>query len=254
MLDYIKDLALRAGEIMHRKFEIFDKDSPGDRNDIVTSADIEVERFLIENFKREYHSYDIFSEETENQPTGSDHVWVIDPIDGTKNFTHGLPMSSISIGLLREGLPVLGVIYNPIVDDMYWAEQGGGAWKNDRPIHASLNGMPQSIILIEGSSVFEKNRQYPKKLDRIVLATRHLGCASLNLAYIAEGIVDAYVDEDLKCYDIAAGAVIIQEAGGMITGLNGAPLFPRQLDYADIYTAASNRTVHQEFLEILNQG
>ena len=255
MIEYVKEIAREAGGIMRGKFEVFAKDSSDTQNDIVTSADFEVEHFLIDRLSSKYPAYDFFSEETPDQQPASDHVWVIDPIDGTKNFAHGLPLVAISIGLLREGIPILGVIYNPLLEEMYWAKTGSGTFKNGRPIHASsIEEIAQSLVLIEGGTICDKNRQYPKKLNRLALAIRHLGCASLNLAYIAEGIVDAYIDEDLKCYDIAAGIVILEEAGGKITNLANQPLFPRPFDYTDIDTVATNGKVHSKFLSIVNEG
>ena len=196
-------------------------------SDLVTEADVAVNSFLIEKIQERYPDHKITSEEEDEKgPGDADYEWIIDPIDGTANFIHGIPHFAISIAAREKGKLAVGLIYDPIRREMFTAAKGEGAKLNDRKIRISQQKTLEGAIIGTGFP-FKKHSvlpEYLKQFESIFTQTagiRRAGAASLDLAYVAAGRLDGFWELDLKPWDIAAGALLIREAGGMITDQHG---------------------------------
>jgi myo-inositol-1(or 4)-monophosphatase len=258
VLETVKQIVVDAGRLLIEKEkdkEVFRKDSRGDKHDVVTSVDFAVEKFICERLKDVMAGAQIFTEETDFSDVTSEYFWAIDPIDGTKNFAAGIPLVGISVGLLRYFAPVLGVILNPYTGELYHAEKSKGAFRNGEQIRVSgAERVSDCMVILEGKEISARNREYARRLTADARTIRNFGCATLNLTFLAEGRVQAYIDEDLKYYDIAAGAVILEEAGGKMTNVKGKPIFPRKPDFNDIDVVASNDKIHSILIEYISKG
>ncbi|MBI1260969.1 MAG: inositol monophosphatase [Rhizobiales bacterium] len=193
----------------------------------VSAADKKAEKTLFEELNKARPGYGFLMEEG-GVVEGADksHRWIIDPLDGTTNFLHSIPQFAISIGLEREGQIVAGVIYNPITDELYTAEKGGGAYLNDRRIRvAARRELNQSIVACGvpdlGRPGHERFLGELSHVMKQVAGVRRMGAASLDLAYVAAGRFDAYWEANLAPWDMAAGIIMVREAGGYIADLKG---------------------------------
>jgi myo-inositol-1(or 4)-monophosphatase len=193
----------------------------------VSVADQKAEKTLFEELSRARPNYGFLMEEG-GEVAGSDtsHRWIIDPIDGTTNFLHGIPMFAISVGLEREGQMVAGLIFNPVMDELYTAERGKGAYLNDRRLRVSARATLADAVLATG--IPHRGRDnHPRFLREIELMTRQVagirrtGAASLDLAWTAAGRFDGYWEHDIKPWDMAAGLVLLREAGGLASDAAG---------------------------------
>ena len=195
--------------------------------DFVTSADKRTERILIEELSKARPGYGFLAEEG-GAVEGKDatHRFIVDPIDGTTNFMHGVPHFAISIGLEREGQLVAGVIYNPVTDDLFTAEKGHGAYLNNRRLRvAGRKELPPSLIATGLPWLGRDGAARAVAETAAVLGAtsgiRRFGAASLDMAWVAAGRFDGYWERGLQPWDVAAGIVIVREAGGMVSDLNG---------------------------------
>ncbi|MEQ1820297.1 MAG: inositol monophosphatase family protein [Terricaulis sp.] len=196
-------------------------------SDFVTSADIKAEKTLFEELSKARPGY-CFVMEERGVVEGTDKTnrWIVDPLDGTTNFLHGVPHFAISIALEREGVLIAGVIYNPVRDELFWAERGQGAYLNDRRLRvAGRNDMRDALFAcgtpFHGKSGHEKALG---EIERVIAKTagiRRFGAASLDLAYVAAGRFDGFWERNLGVWDIAAGAVLVREAGGTVNEVDG---------------------------------
>jgi myo-inositol-1(or 4)-monophosphatase len=224
--------------------------------DLVTEADLASEKLIIERIKSHYPRHAILAEESgstegvEVIPGRSDWKWIIDPLDGTTNFAHGYPCFCVSIGLEREGSIEIGVVYDPMRDEMFAAERGQGATLNDRRIRVSEIEDLNSAMLCTGFPYNVRERpNFERHFANFTMeaqAVRRDGSASLDLAYLACGRFDGFWEEGLKAWDIAAGVLLVEEAGGRVSDFTGAPL--------DLYkpkTLASNGLVHDAMMRVL---
>lgn len=195
--------------------------------DFVTASDKRVEEILYEELHGARKGYGFLGEETGDSPgTDPSHRWIVDPIDGTLNFVHGIPHFAISIALEREGVLVAGVVYNPIRDELYWAEKGRGAFMNDHRLRVSARTGLDDAVIATGIPFRGKpgHAQFLKELHQItqnVAGVRRFGAASLDLAMVAAGRFDAFWERGLKPWDVAAGVVIVREAGGQARAIDG---------------------------------
>lgn len=228
MLTIAKRAAFAAGDIMKsavdnsQRLEISEK-SP---NNFVSNADIAVEQTAIDVIRKAYPGHRILGEENgETGDANSEYRWVIDPIDGTTNFIKGLPHFAISIAVLKNNKLEAGLVYNPITDEMFTAARGQGATLNDRKIRAS-QVLPENAIIATGIP-FKNEDLHPQTIKHLtnVLTTfpdiRRSGSAALDLCYVACGRVDGYYEYALSEWDIAAGALIAQESGAIVSDANG---------------------------------
>ena len=220
--------------------------------DFVTTADKRTERILIEELTRARPGYGFLGEEG-GVVEGKDktHRFIIDPIDGTTNFMHGIPQFAISIGLEREGQLVSGVVYNPVTDDLFMAEKGHGAFLNDKRLRVAARKELGPSVIATGLPFMGKegHARALAETGAVMNATagiRRMGAASLDLAYVAAGRFDGFWEHNLQAWDIAAGVVLVREAGGMITDLNGGT---EMLTQGTVM--ASNEYLHPQLLKLL---
>ena len=196
-------------------------------SDFVTSADIKAEKTLFEELSKARPGYSFLMEERGAvEGTDKSHRWIVDPLDGTTNFLHGIPHFAISIGLEREGVLVAGVIYNVVRDELYWAEKGQGAYLNDRRLRVAARGELRDALFATGTPYHGKpgHDVFLGEVERVIARTagvRRFGAAALDLAYVAAGRFDGFWERGLSAWDIAAGAVLVREAGGFISEIDG---------------------------------
>ena len=194
--------------------------------DIVTAADTAVEDFLVSKIHAEFPDHSINAEESGEQELAADHTWYIDPIDGTLNYAHGLPQYCISVAYAYQGQLQLGVVYSPPIDEAFWAVKGGGAYLNGEKIEVSSVELLRDSMLITGFRNYlldtpRSNIDNFVRLSREVQTIRRLGSAALDIVYVACGRVEAFWEIDLNPWDVAAGILIVREAGGIVEGLYG---------------------------------
>jgi myo-inositol-1(or 4)-monophosphatase len=220
--------------------------------DFVTSADKRTEKILIEELSKARPGYGFLGEEG-GAVKGADgtHRFIIDPIDGTTNFMHGIPHFAISIGLEREGQLVAGVVFNPVTDDLYTAEKGHGAYLNNKRLRVAARKELAPAVIATGLPFLGKagHARAAAEMAEVMNVTagiRRFGAASLDLAYVAAGRFDGFWERSLQAWDIAAGIVLVREAGGMVNDLNGG---------ADMLTGgtvlASNEYLQPQMLKLL---
>lgn len=187
-------------------------------SDIVTEADKASEQVIINNINRTYPQHAILSEEMGGNAIESDYRWIIDPLDGTTNFSNGLPLFSVSIAVEYRGEVIVGVVYAPYLDEMFHALKGGGAWLNGKPIAPSGKESLSHSVVTTGFPV-DKDITTDNNLDNVsrvlprVRGMRRLGSAAIDLCYVAAGFLDGYWEMNLHTWDVAAGQLIVQEAG-----------------------------------------
>ncbi len=226
--------------------------------DFVSNADERTERILIEELSKARPGYSFFGEETGvREGPDKSHRFIIDPIDGTTNFLHGVPMFAISVALEREGQLQSAVVYNPVTDDMFVAEKGHGAFLNDKRLRVAVRKNLAETLIATGIPFMGKGDQdlHDRSLAevRTIIArttgVRRCGAASLDLAYVAAGRFDAYWERVLNPWDIAAGILLVREAGGIVTDLDNGP---DPLKTHDVL--AANEALHPQLLKILKDA
>ncbi len=201
--------------------------------DFVTNSDRKVEKIIIEELSKYKKNYSVISEECgEISNSDKDNIWIIDPIDGTTNFLHGIPHFCISIALKNKNEIVSGLIFDPIKNEMFYAEKDNGAYYNNHRIHVSKKKNLEECL-------FGTNSSGIKKTD---LNTRVSGSAALDMAYVANGRYDGFFQDKLNLWDIAGGIIIIKEAGGKINELNYSKI-------QNINLRASNNNIYNKMLE-----
>ena len=221
--------ARRAGRSLKRdlgEIENLQVSMKGPAN-FVSLADKRAEQMLYDDLIKARPGYGFLGEEGGNREgTDKSHMWVVDPLDGTTNFLHGIPHFAVSIGLLREGVAIAGLIYNPANDELYMAEKGGGAFLNDTRLRvAGRKQLNECVIACGlphiGRGDHELSRREMTALQPRVAGLRRFGAASLDLAFVAAGRLDGYWERNLQPWDIAAGIVLIKEAGGTVGDIHG---------------------------------
>lgn len=222
--------------------------------DFVTIADQKAERIVREELERARPRYGFLMEES-GEVVGQDtsHRFIVDPIDGTTNFMHGVPNFAVSIALEESREIVAGVVYNPINDELFWAERNQGAFLHDRRLRVSRRGnLTESLVagppFVPAAHDYDKWAALTKRLGQAT-TLRVFGAAALSLTYVAAGRLDGYVEEGLNPWDVAAGAIILQEAGGQITDFSGGG---RWLKNGEI--VASNNGLHSQLLTLAQGG
>jgi myo-inositol-1(or 4)-monophosphatase len=247
------EIAREAGEFLKGRFHADHSiDFKGEIN-LVTEADRGSEKIITSRIQHLFPDHDIMAEEGTNVTRGSEYRWIIDPLDGTTNYAHGFPVFCVSIALQRMDEIILGVIYNPMLDELFVAERGEGASLQGKKIHVSdterlaeafvATGFPYDVRENSGDALAYFDEMIPK-----AQAVRRAGSAALDLAYLAAGRFDGFWELRLKPWDTAAGWILVEEAGGMVTDLSANPYV---LESPSI--VASNGVMHRELMEILNQ-
>ena len=195
--------------------------------DFVSASDKKVEKILIEELQKARPDYSILSEEIGEINNDSEFKWVVDPIDGTSNFLHGIPHFGISLGLEQNKEIICGIIYDPIKDEMFLAEKGNGSYLNNQRIRVSSRSkLKDCLIVTGGPRQNHKNKEvcmeeYKKFSSKVLIPIRKMGSASLDMAYVASGRCDGFWQRNLNYWDIAAGIILVKEAGGFVTDFQG---------------------------------
>jgi myo-inositol-1(or 4)-monophosphatase len=246
--------ARKAGRALKRDFGEVEKlqvSLKGPAN-FVSSADKRAEEIVYQELSRARPGYGFLGEEG-GRREGADktHTWVVDPLDGTSNFLHGIPQFAVSIGLEREGTIVAGVIYNPANDELYTAERGKGAFLNDQRLRVAgrqrlLDAVVACALPHHGRGDLALFRQEFAAVQDKVAGFRRFGAAALDLAWVAAGRLDAYWERNLSPWDMAAGLLMVREAGGFVSDIDGGDAM---LEKGHI--TAGNETMHRELLRLL---
>ena len=250
-LAFVTDLAKHAGEILQsytgKELDIKHKS----RTDLVTNADNASENFLIEAIKKTFPDHTINAEESGELEGSAVHQWFIDPLDGTLNYAHGVPIYSVSIGYAYQGEIKLGVIYDPTRDEMFSAERGKGAALNNVPMKVSKNSDLINCMLVTGFptdlwGTRDDNMDNFFRFSQLAQTVRRLGSAALDIAYVAAGRLDGFWRNSVFQWDIAAGALMVEEAGGMVTNIYGDADFMQK----PVSIVAANPIIHAEMLDV----
>ena len=220
--------------------------------DFVTNCDKKVEKILIDELLKARPSYSILSEEIGEINNDDSFKWIIDPIDGTSNFLHGVPHFAISVGLEHNKEIICGIIYDPIKDEMFTAEKGNGSYLNNQRMRVSSRSKLEDCMIFTGGPKRDaKNRElalkeYYKFSIKVLTPIRKLGSASLDMAYVAAGRCDGFLQRNLNYWDVAAGIILVKEAGGFVTDFNG------ENEYIQNKTIlATNAKINKEMIEVL---
>jgi myo-inositol-1(or 4)-monophosphatase len=246
--------AARAGaaeiqRFFNNDFKISNKEGV---NNLVTEADHASEKAIMDVIRKNFPGHYILTEETGAIVQDSAYKWVIDPIDGTVNFAHGIPLNCVSIAVEHEGEIVLGVVYNPHMNELYFAEKGSGSTLNDKPIRVSEQAETIKACLVTGFPYTYINMpngplEIFERFIRKGVPVRRLGSAAIDLCWVAAGRFDGFYEHKLEPWDSAAGYLIVEEAGGRVTDFTGSKF--------SIYqhrVLATNGKIHDEMLAIIN--
>jgi myo-inositol-1(or 4)-monophosphatase len=257
VLNVMIKAAHRAGRSLKRdlgEVEQLQVSLKGPRN-FVTAADKRAEEIVREELAKARPDYGFLGEEGGTHE-GSDktHRWIVDPLDGTTNFLHGIPHFAVSIALERNGAIVAGLVYNPANDDLFVAERGKGAFLNDQRIRvAGRQRLSEAVVACGlphyGRGDLALGRSEIEAAQQHFAGLRRFGAAALDLAWIAAGRFDAYWERDLSPWDMAAGIILVREAGGFVTDLDGHDAI-----LTKGHIAAGNETMHRELLKLLKEA
>lgn len=220
--------------------------------DFVSASDKKVEKILIDELQRARPNYSILSEEIGEINNDKSFKWIIDPIDGTSNFLHGIPHFAISIGLEHDKEIICGIIYDPIKDEMFAAEKGNGSYINNKRLRVSSRSKLKDCVIFtggpkHGSVDRELSLEECKKISsEVIIPIRKFGSAALDMAYVAAGRCDGFWSRNLNYWDIAAGIIIVKEAGGFVTDFDG------ENEYIQNKTIlVANSKINKEMIEVL---
>lgn len=254
------EAAKSAGKIIKDRIGTISNEEITQKNvsDYVTQVDVESEKIIIDYIKKHFPGHQLMSEESSDNYKRAEYLWIVDPLDGTTNFIHGFPVVAISIALMYKGELTLGVVYDPARDELFYAERGSGAFLNEQKIRVSLIKEPALSLIATGFPF--RNKQYInnyikifRELLYLVSDLRRPGAAAIDLAYVACGRVDGFFEFALNPWDIAAGTVLIKEAGGAVSDFQGGE------DYLEAgHIIAGNPVIHlflvEKIKEILRAG
>ncbi|ANA40869.1 MULTISPECIES: inositol monophosphatase family protein [Geobacter] len=222
--------------------------------DLVTEVDEACEELIVATIRAAFPDHDILAEEQTRETGTSRYRWIVDPLDGTTNYAHGFPWFCVSIALEIDGEMAVGVVYQPVMDELFSAVKGEGAFVNGRPIHVSSRAPLNQCLLATGFP-YDRTRGNENNIDNFYCfqfaarAVRRAGAAALDLACVAAGRLDGYWELKLKPWDVAAGCLLVTEAGGRVTTHNGDPF-----SVSEHRILASNGLIHDEMLAVLAAG
>jgi myo-inositol-1(or 4)-monophosphatase len=252
MIDDIIHISKQAGSLIREGFgKQFKVDFKTNEINLVTEIDTASEKLIVDFIRKKFPSHNILAEESGGTNNSSEYLWVVDPLDGTTNFAHGLPIFSVSIGLQKNGETIAGVVYDVMQDIIYAAEKGSGAAANSVKIKVSENNNLQHSLLVTGFPYNIKENP-DKALERFTTLSkrargiRRLGSAAIDFCYVATGVFDGFWEVHLNPWDICAGKLIVEEAGGIVTDFDG--------NLIDIFTKrilCTNRKIHQKMIEVM---
>jgi len=253
-LSILKSWASEAGKVL--------RDGYGKRHqirykgvaDLVTEIDQRSEDLLVSKIRQHYPTHSILAEESGRLNGDHDSCWCIDPLDGTTNYAHGLPFFSVSLAYAEKGKVQMGVVLDPMLGECFSAERGKGAWLNDESIHVSktsnlIEGLLATSFPYEFEDSRVRNLNYFSRFIKLTQSIRRMGSAALELCYVGAGRLDGYWEVKLHPWDVAAGGLIVEEAGGVVTNLDGT------VDYVSppCATVAANPMIHRHMMAVMEQ-
>lgn len=254
-LEFAHLLAEEAGEIIRKgwngSFKIYEKGTGGD---LVTDVDLAAEAAIFDRIRSKYPSHGTLGEESGGtSPLDKGYLWVVDPLDGTTNFSHRFPFVAVSIALLKEGEPIVGIVHNPILNELFSAVKGGGTTFQGKTAKVStLSSLPKSLLATgfayDRKETGDNNYREFCHMTTVSQGVRRAGAAALDLAGVAVGRFEGYWERGLKPWDVAAGILLVSEAGGKVTSYEG-----KALDLSSGRVLASNGLIHQEMIEELSR-
>lgn len=254
-LKFAQELAQKAGAVLRGSFGHLNESQIKSKggHDVVTALDEEVEALCVQEIRAAWPSCGIIGEEGTSDKPESEYVWVIDPLDGTKNYTIENPFFCTTLCLLKNKEPVVAVIYEPITDHLFYAAKGKGAFKNGQPIHVSATDDLKKAMLLychaPTPEAIKKAEHYVVGLKLAARDAARLRSAGSEMALVAKGVCEAYLMNKLPLWDLAAGALLVREAGGKATDFSGKSWVP-----GDENIIVSNGTeIHEEMLKIINK-
>jgi myo-inositol-1(or 4)-monophosphatase len=249
------DAVVRAGDIQIARFGSVLRVEKKGAIDLVTEIDVEVERMFRALIAERFPDHDVLAEEMGQPRTGARHRWVFDPLDGTTNYAHGIPIFCCTLALEIDGVPTVAAVYDPNRRELFTAERGGGARLNGEPLTVSSTATLNDAVLVTG---FPYDVHEPQRLQDIVglfagfvgraRAVRRLGSAAIDLCWVAAGRMDGFWEQALMPWDVMGGALIVEESGGRVTGLDGSAW-----DAHGGSVLASNGHVHDEMLAVIRK-
>ena len=254
-LDIAVKAAKKAGSIHKKYFQgNYKLKTKSASFDLLTSADTEAEEEVVSLIRKHFPGHNFLAEENKYLTTDSEYTWVIDPLDGTNNFACGLPIFCSSVALVHKGKTLVGVIYDVTRNELFYAQKGKGAFLNGKPIRVNKVNTIKKALLITGF-YYGRGREVSETLDAVkqflfqhILGIRRLGAAALDLCYVASGRAAGYWEYELSPWDFAAGKLIVEEAGGRVSGRYGEEL-PWDKRH---FIVASNGKVHRRMLSVIN--
>jgi len=248
-LEISMDIAREAGRLLAHVFERRVGFELKGEFDLVTEADRLSEQLIVDRLRSYFPSHGIVAEEGGGQESGSEYRWYVDPLDGTTNFAHGFPVFNVTLALERSGELIAGVIYDPLRQEMFHTEKGSGAYLNNRLIHVSRATRLEDSLVATGFPSRKRhqnvNLHFYHQLGMATHGVRRAGSAAIDLAYVACGRLDAFWEFRLNPWDMAAGTLLVTEAGGTVSDMRGQP--------SDLYGGhilADNGALHQELLTL----
>jgi myo-inositol-1(or 4)-monophosphatase len=248
------EAALRAGAIQKERYGQSIQISHKGEIDLVTEVDRACEDAILETLRARFPGHDIVSEERVIEQVGSPFVWFVDPLDGTTNYAHSYPLFCSSVALTQDGVSIAGAVYDPLKEELFTAEKGGGSYVNGRRLKVSSATELLRSLLVTGfpydlrDDLVSKLRLFNRFMGE-ARAIRRDGAAALDLCYLAAGRVDGFWEELLQPWDMMAGVLMVTEAGGTASRFDGSPLGLRADEIV-----ASNGVLHGALLEVLRQG
>ena len=250
MKSLILEAAKAAGNVVMKNYKNIGKVKFKSPRNLLTKTDILSEKTIIKTIKKKFPSHNFLTEESGSIKANSEYTWIIDPIDGTTNFVAKIPYFSVSIALAKNNEIIMGAVYNPCTDEMFFAEKGKGAYLNNKKLQVSKKDKLEHCIL--GFSLSNKIKLGKKTLSILTKtygsfrSLRNVGSAALNLCYVANKKFDLYFSLDLKAWDIAAAKLITEEAQGKVTNINN-----KKWKITDKTAVGSNNILHNKFIKLL---
>ena len=252
MIEDIIQISKEAGELIRNAFgKAHSIEFKTNELNLVTETDKASEKLITDFIRKKYPSHGILAEEGSEQNTSAEYLWVVDPLDGTTNFAHGLPIFSVSIGLQKNGETIAGVVYDVMRDIVYSTEKNSGSFENGRRLQVSKNENLGHSMLVTGFP-YDVKQNPDKAYERFIeflkhaRAIRRLGSAAIDFCYVANGVFDGFWEVSLHPWDLCAGKLIVEEAGGLVTDFDGNKI--------DIYSKrilGTNGSIHQKMIDVM---
>ena len=253
MIDDLIQISKEAGELIRNNFgKAHSIEFKTNELNLVTETDKASEKLITDFIKKKYPKHGILAEEGSETNNSSEYLWVVDPLDGTTNFAHGLPIFSVSIGVQKNGETIAGVVYDVMRDIIYYAEKNSGSYENEKRINVNNNENLGHGMLVTGFP-YDIKENPDKAFERFIAFLKHarglrrLGSAAIDFCYVANGVFDGFWEVSLHPWDLCAGKLIVEEADGLVTDFDGNPI--------DIFAKrilATNKVIHQKMIDVMN--